>query len=189
MVATVGHSPEPTLSRWVTVLWGIGSLIVGLLLVVQPAITALFLVQVMALLWLIGGVVDLVGAALGRGDAYRGWRILSGIVAIFAGVVLLGNPFVGTLLVVLFQFYLIAIAAIINGVVNIVGRFQGVSGWGRFVLGIVQLAVGVFFLFNPIPGLLAFIPVFGIVLAVGGLITIVTALFLRAPADATAQPE
>jgi Short repeat of unknown function (DUF308) len=184
----VGRSVEATIGRWTTVLWGIVSLIVGLLLLSRPATTAFFLVQVMAVLWLVGGIIDLVSVVLGRAGAHRAWRLVGGIVAIVAGLILLGNPFVGTLLVGLVQFYLIAFAAIVNGFLNIIGRFQGLSGWGRLVLGIVQLAIGVFFLFNPVPGLLAFVPGFGIVLAIGGLITIVAALFLRPPAGSAAQP-
>jgi uncharacterized membrane protein HdeD (DUF308 family) len=95
---------------------------------------------------------------------------------------------VGTVLVVTIQFYLIAIAAIVNGVINVVGRLQGISGWGRFVLGIVEVIIGIFFLLNPWPGLRDFIPIFGLVVAVGGLLTIGTALLGRRSPDRAAQP-
>jgi len=176
------------MARWLTVLWGVVSVVVGLLLLSRPISTALFLVQVMAVLWVVGGVIDLVSALLGRAGQHRVWRVVAGVVAIIAGLILLANPFVGTLLVVTVQVYLIALAAIVNGVINIVGKFQGLSGWGRVVLGILQLAIGVFFLFNPVSGMLAFVPAFGIVLTIGGVGTIAAALLLRDSPQGAAQP-
>ncbi|MBV9359329.1 MAG: DUF308 domain-containing protein [Chloroflexi bacterium] len=187
-MAPTARQPADLAGHWFTVLWGVGAVIVGLLLVSRPALTAFFLVQVMALLWLIGGVLDLLSVLFNRVGEHRVWRLVGGVVAILAGLVLLGNPFVGTVLVVAIQFYLIALAAIANGVINIVGRLQGISGWGRFVLGVVEVIIGVFFLLNPLPGLRDFVPVFGLIVAVGGLLTIGAALLSRRGPDRAAQP-
>jgi uncharacterized membrane protein HdeD (DUF308 family) len=188
MASAVREAADTTVGRWFTVLWGIGALVVGLLLATRPITTAVFLVQVMAMLWLVGGIIDIVSAVFGRAGEHRAWRLVGGAVAIFAGLVLLGNSVAGAFLVVTIQFYLIAISAIVNGIINIAGRFQGLSGWGRVVLGIVQVVIGVFFVLNPVPGLLAFIPVFGVVVAIGGVLTIAGALFLRPSASRAAQP-
>jgi uncharacterized membrane protein HdeD (DUF308 family) len=187
-MARTSREPVDLAGHWFTVLWGIGALIVGLLLVTRPVLTALFLVQVIALFWLVGGVIDLVSVLFNRVGEHRVWRLIGGAVAIAAGLILLGNPFVGTVLVVTIQFYLIAVAAIANGVINIVGRLQGISGWGRFVLGIVEIIIGVFFLLNPWPGVRDFVPVFGLVVAIGGLLTIGAALISRRSPDRAAQP-
>jgi uncharacterized membrane protein HdeD (DUF308 family) len=58
-----------------------------------------------------------------------------------------------------------------------------VGRWGTVLWGI-----GVFLVFNPLPALLALIPLFGMLVALGGLITIAAALFLRPPATPAAQP-
>jgi uncharacterized membrane protein HdeD (DUF308 family) len=47
-------------------------------------------------------------------------------------------------------------------------------------LGIVQLVIGVLLLFNPLPGLLAFVPALGILLVIGGLVTSGAALLQEA---------
>ena len=101
------REPADVAGRWFTVLW-------------------------MALLWLIGGVVDLVSILFNAAGDHRAWQLVGGVVAVIAGLILLGNPFVGTVLVATIEYYLIAIAAIANGVINIVGRLQGISGWAPF---------------------------------------------------------
>lgn len=178
MADAIQARAEMSMGRWLTVLWGLVPLVVGVLLVTRPSPTALFLASVMALLWVGGGIIDIASVMLRRTGRHGRWRLVGGVVAIVAGVIiLLGDPFTGTALVVLVQFYLIALAAIVNGLINIVGRFQGLSGWGRLVLGIVQLAIGVFFLFNTGgPGLLTFVPALGIVMAIGGAIIIALAV-------------
>lgn len=131
MASAVQRFAEASIGRWLTAFWGVGLLIVGLLLMTRPAPTALFLVNVMALLWLVGGIIDVVSVILGRTGQRGRWRLVGGVVAILAGLlILLGDPFIGTAVVVLIQFYLVALAAIVDGVINIVGRFQGLSGWG-----------------------------------------------------------
>jgi uncharacterized membrane protein HdeD (DUF308 family) len=91
-MASTARERTDVAGYWFTVLWGIGAVVVGVLLVSRPVVTAFFLVQVMAVLWLVGGVVDIVSVLFNRVGEHRVWRLVGGVVAIVAGLILLGNP-------------------------------------------------------------------------------------------------
>ena len=158
-------------SWWAYLLWGLGSIVLGILLITRPALTALFLVRAMAVFWLVGGVVDIIRALVAR-DKGGGWIIAGGIVGILAGIVILGHPILGAVLTLATLFLFAACSAIFYGVVNIVGgavRGEAASwSWGRFLLGVLQVIIGVFMLWHPVVGTLAFTSVLGIVAIVGG---------------------
>jgi uncharacterized membrane protein HdeD (DUF308 family) len=156
---------------WLLLFWGVAMIILGLYLIFQPGMTALVLVQVMAVFWVVGGIFDVAGAIVNSQDEHRLWRIVTGIISIVAGGIILLNPLFGTFLVLTFQFYLLAFGAIIIGIINIVGwnRTPG-SHWslGSTLLGILQVLIGIFLLAHPIFGVLALLTVFGVLAIVAG---------------------
>ena len=66
---------------------GILSLVVGLLMVANPAVGALFLTLVVAAFFIVGGIVRIV-AALSFRIPGRGWVVVGGIVALVLGIVI-----------------------------------------------------------------------------------------------------
>ncbi len=165
---------------WVLLLvWGMAWVILGLFLLFQPGITAILLVQLMAVFWVVGGVIDLV-TALSHGDhPHRGWRIFGGILSIAAGVIIMAHPLLGTIVTIAFGFYLLAVTAIINGLINLVGGLKGPISWGGSLLGLVQVIIGIFLVTHPLMGMLAYVPTLGIIAIAAGIAVIVFAFRVK----------
>ena len=156
---------------WLLLLWGVSMIILGLYLILQPGMTAVVLVQVMAVFWLVGGAFDVADAVLNKADPQRVWRIVGGLIGIIAGGIILINPLLGTFITVAFQYYLLAIGAIILGAINIAGwnRTPGSHwSWGTTLLGVLQVLIGLFLIAHPIIGILALLTVFGVLAIVAG---------------------
>ncbi len=98
-------------------------------------------------------------------------RVLLGIVLILAGIVVLGDAVMATIISAI----VIGIAAIIAGGFEIVHAFW-TKGWGGFVwqilLGILYLAFGFVLISQPVSGAVALTYVLGLVLFVSGLLRI-----------------
>jgi uncharacterized membrane protein HdeD (DUF308 family) len=160
--------------------WGVAWVILGLFLLFQPGITAILLVQIMAVFWVVGGVIDLV-IALTHGDhPHRGWRVLGGVLSIVAGVIIMAHPILGTIVTIAFGFYLLAIAAIFNGVTNIITGVKGGMSWGGTLLGLLQVIIGIFLVTHPVMGMLAYVPTLGIITIAAGIVVIVFAFRVKA---------
>lgn len=165
--------------RAAMIVWGILLLVVGYYFLTNPITSALFWVQVMAIVWLAGGIFDLVVVLTQRGQ-YWVWRLLGAIISILAGLYIISNPILGALFTVQIAFLFIAISAIIDGAINIVAGFRTGAGprWSGIILGVVQLIVGVWLLLHPIAGMLALLPAFGLLLIASGIIAIIAAFRL-----------
>jgi len=159
-------------------LWGIAWIILGFFLLFQPGITAILLVQIMAVFWVVGGVIDLMNG-LTHAQPNRGWRIFSGILGIAAGVIIMIHPIVGTLVTVAFGFYLLAFAVIVTGLINMVGGFKKTLSWGASLLGLVQVILGIFLVTHPLVGMLAYVPTLGIIAIVGGIVILMGAFKVK----------
>lgn len=175
---------------WVILLWGIATVVIGSYLLIRPGITALLLVQFMGAYWFVGGIFDLFGALTQRVLPQRGWRLIGAVISILAGLAVLSNPLIGTISTVGFMYYMLATAAIVNGVINMVygnrlrmqnNKTGGASewSWSSFLLGLLQLMIGLFLLWHPLAGALSLVPVLGVLTLIGGIATIVIAFRVR----------
>lgn len=179
-VETQGKAPEESLRGfWLLYLaWGGLSVIFGILLLTRPSTTALIWVQIMAIFFLVGGVVDLVGAVVERGRAWV-WRLIGGILGVLVGLYILSEPIWGTLATIQVLFLLLAIDAMLNGFVNLWAGFSKPRSILQIVLGVFQIFIGGWLLMHPLVGMVALIPVFGIALIVFGLLAIFLAFRFR----------
>lgn len=91
VMAIAGRSMEGGL-RAVVGFTGALAIIVGLLFLRDPVQTVLVVTILLGVWWVVGGVVDVLGAILRPGSGRRGWDIFAGVVTFLAGVVLLVNP-------------------------------------------------------------------------------------------------
>ena len=168
----------PTGYRWVVLLWGILSIVIGLLLLFRPVNTALIWVQIMAIFWLVGGIFDLVQAVVERGAAWV-WRVILSILSIGAGLFILSQPVLGTVVTVQIMFILLAVDGILLGIMNIATSFRPKLQLGRLLLGALQLLVGGWLLLHPLVGMLALVPILGAVSITGGILAIILSFQLR----------
>ena len=172
--------PSAQTHGWVLLLlWGMSWIILGLFLLFQPGLTAIVLVQIMAIFWVVGGVIDLMNGLTHGDQPHRGWRLFGGILGIAAGVILMARPLVGAIVTIAFGYFLLAFSAIVSGIINIVGANRTGLSWGGSLLGVAQVIIGIFLATHPIVGMLAYVPTLGILAIAGGIVTIVASFKVK----------
>jgi uncharacterized membrane protein HdeD (DUF308 family) len=107
------------------------------------------------------------------------WSLLSGIVGILAGLFVLRHPLIAALTVPTILIVILGVQGLVMGVIEIIGGFQG-GGVGSFILGVVNVLVGLLLLGSPVAAALAVPLVFGVLLLIQGVASIVLALRVRA---------
>lgn len=102
LIAAVAGSSMDGGLRAVVGFSGALAIIVGLLFLRDPVQTVLIVTLLLGVWWVIGGIVDIIGAVLRPSPGQRMWDIAAGAITVLAGAVLLINPKVslGALLVV-----------------------------------------------------------------------------------------
>ncbi|MDQ3835127.1 MAG: DUF308 domain-containing protein [Actinomycetota bacterium] len=167
---------------WLVLLEGIFAAIFGLLLLIAPGATLLFLVAVLGFYLLIGGILRLVSIFVD--PSLWGWKLVVGILGTLAGIVVLNHPLWSALIVPVYVVYIIGFLAIIQGGVGLVQAFQG-GGWGAGILGIINIIFGLIVVLNPLIGVLVLPLVLGGLMLVGGIVAVVMAFRLRPSPTAT----
>jgi uncharacterized membrane protein HdeD (DUF308 family) len=179
--ANVGGG-ETTFPWWLVLLEGIFAGIFGLLLLSAPGASLLFLVQIFGFYLFIGGIFRLV--SIFTDSSSWGWKLVGGLLGIFAGIVVLQHPVLSTLIVPAYLIYIIAFLAIAEGVFELIAAFQG-SGWGLGILGILRILFGIILVVNPMLGVITLMFVLGAFMLVGGIFAVVASLRMRSTPAAT----
>ncbi|HEY9642782.1 MAG TPA: DUF308 domain-containing protein [Coleofasciculaceae cyanobacterium] len=161
---------------WIFLIQGIAAIILGLLLLTNPAATAVSLVVFLGAYWLVSGVMDFVRLFTDSGQWV--WHLILGILGIVAGILVLRHPLISTVVTGTFLVSLLAIGSIVMGVVGII-RGVKEDGWGSIAIGAVNLLIGLWLLFNPLAAVVALPVVLGIFALVGGVITIINSFRLK----------
>lgn len=170
-----------TLSRqpawWVTLLAGLAAIVFGIAMFVSPARTLTVLVVVLGVYWIIRGILTLVGVFTGNHQLW-GWRLFAGIIAILAGLFVVGAPLVGALIVATVYAIVLGIQAILAGVAYIYTGAKG-GGGGEVAIGIFDVIAGIVLVaLSPVAA--ALLPVWlGILLIIGGIGLIAVSLAVR----------
>jgi len=164
---------------WLPLLFGISAIVLGGLLLVRPSMTAIILIAVMGVYWLIEGVFDVILALVHRAPHW-GWRLAGGIISALAGLVILAYPIEGTVIAVIVLFWVLVIGAIVSGILNIIGGLQAAPrSWWTVLLGVLKIVLAVLLLENPLVGTLALVPALGILAIVNGIVAIIWAFQFR----------
>jgi uncharacterized membrane protein HdeD (DUF308 family) len=161
---------------WIPLIEGIALIIVGVLLFTNTAATILVLVQVLAIYWLIAGIMELVSLFVDR--SAWGLKLLGGIIGIWAGLIILNHPIGGALALGFAVVIILGILALIMGVVNIIQAFRG-GGWGIGLLGVINIIFGAILLGNTLVSAALLPWVLGGFAIVGGIAAIVMAFRLK----------
>jgi uncharacterized membrane protein HdeD (DUF308 family) len=175
-MATVA-SYEQSEIWWVYLLQGIAAILIGILLLTDPAATLLALVVFLGFYWLFTGVLELVRMFVDRSVSWV-WSLLLGILGIVAGVLVLNHPlFAAVILPTTLVIYL-GVLGLVIGVVEIIGGFSG-GGIGSFILGVINILIGLLLLGSPMMAALAVPFVFGILLLIEGIALIIWAFRVK----------
>jgi uncharacterized membrane protein HdeD (DUF308 family) len=171
----IGYEPLEA-PWWVVLLEGVIAILVGLFLLYSPAVTTIFLIQILGIFWLAGGILSVLGAFIFSGN--RLWKLLGGVLSIIAGIVILTYPIYSPLVVLTLFVIFVGVWAIITGAVRLIGGLKG-EGWGTGILGILTIILGLLLLTNTLAGALALPWVFGFFLIIGGIGAVIGGLKMR----------
>jgi uncharacterized membrane protein HdeD (DUF308 family) len=176
-MTNVALSPQEPNVWWVFLLQGLAGIILGLMLLTEPGATIVTLTTVLGFYWLITGLLALVQVFVDRSTPWI-WSLLAGIVGILAGLLVLKHPLIAALTVPTVLVIILGVQGLIIGVLEIIGGFEG-GGIGSFILGMVNVLVGVILLGSPVAAALAVPIVFGALLLIQGAGLIVLAFRAR----------
>lgn len=165
---------------WILVLRGVAAIVFGGLTFLAPAVTLGVLVLFWGAYALVDGVFGVIAAVRGpHKDGFPWWMLAMGIVGILAGLYTFMAPAV-TALVLL---YLIAVVAIVRGVMEIAAairlRKEIDNEWWLILAGAVSLLFGIFLFLSPGAGALAVVLYIGIMAIVVGVFEVMLGLKLR----------
>ncbi len=161
---------------WIPLIQGIALVVVGILLFTNTAATTLVLAQILAIYWLISGIMEIVSIFIDR--SAWGLKLIGGIIGIWAGLFIINNPIGGTLAFGLAVVVILGVQALMLGVVNILQAFRG-AGWGIGLLGVVNIILGIILLSNALIATVMLPWILGGFAIVGGIAAIVMAFRLK----------
>jgi uncharacterized membrane protein HdeD (DUF308 family) len=176
-MSTTAISPQQSNIWWVFLLQGIMAIILGLMFLTAPGETLVAVVTFLGFYWLITGMLALVRVFVDRSVPWV-WSLLIGIVGILAGIFVLHHPLLAALTVPTALVIILGVQGFIMGVLDIIGGFKG-GGLGSFVLGVINILVGLLLLGSPLAAALAVPLVFGILLLIQGVGLIIWAFRVR----------
>lgn len=168
----------PSERWWVLLLEGIAAIIIGILLFTDTEQTVFTLVLFLGIWWFITGIIDLITLFFDR--TQWGWRLVSGILGIVAGLVIIRHPLWAAFLVPATLSWVVGIIGLVIGAMMLIRAFQG-EGWGAGILGVVSILLGLFLLSTGVGVALATAIVATAICAIlGGIVAVVQAFRVRA---------
>jgi uncharacterized membrane protein HdeD (DUF308 family) len=138
---------------WIFLLQGLAGIILGFFLLTEPAATLVALTTLLGFYWLFQGVLSLVQVFVDR-SIPQIWSLLTGVVGILAGLFALRHPLVAALTVPTLIVIILGVQGLIMGLLEIISGFKG-GGIGSFILGAINLLVGLLLLSSPVAAALA----------------------------------
>jgi uncharacterized membrane protein HdeD (DUF308 family) len=176
MNAAVAQQPRQ-MPWWILLVQGIAAIILGVLFFTNPAATSIIVVRFIAIYWLITGIISLV--RIFTDPHHRIWKLISGIIGIFAGWFLLTSPGLESAAIFgVTVVLLLAIQGIIMGIAELIEAFQG-GGWGPGIIGVISIVIGIILLSQPLLTAAVLPWVIGSFAFVGGIFAIVMAFRLK----------
>ena len=166
---------------------GIAALVFGIVALAWPGLTVLALVVLFGVYAIISGITA-VAAALQNREVH-GWGVLlfEGILWLLAGVVALVWPGITALSFL----YLLAVWAVITGILELIAPLSFPMSSGRSLLmalsGLVSIVFGIVIAVQPISGLLAVTWLIGLYAIIIGVMSIVTYFEARSVAHSLAE--
>ena len=176
MAEATMSTQEKLVPWWVVLIEGIAAIIIGILLLVNPRITTVVLIQFLGFYWFIVGIIDIVRIFMD--SSMWGWKLFSGIIGILAGIAIINYPLWASVLVPTVLVWVFGFFGIIIGVIGLIQAFQG-AGWGAGILGILSILFGLLLLVNAFVASFTLPFIFGILSVVGGIAALVMASRMR----------
>jgi uncharacterized membrane protein HdeD (DUF308 family) len=164
---------------------GIVVALLGLVLLVAPGASLVFLVWLLGIYLLIAGIFRIVGIFLDSSS--WGWKLAAGILCLIAGLAILSNPLWSTTLASTWLVIFVGFLAMLQGAAGLIVAFQG-GGWGMGALSVLGILLGLFLVINPLIGVAALTLILAIFMLIGGVGAVIQAFRMRRGAAAARQP-
>ena len=158
---------------WLVLLWGILSVIVGLMFILSPVVTTELLIAFIGAYWLVGGCFTLGSLAVDK--SYWGWKIFLAAINIIAGLLVFAYPLFSTVFLLAFFIIFIGFFGCFIGCTHIYQAFMKKDA-GTGVVGVISLIFGILLLVFPLVAA-SLIPLFmGAFAIAGGVAAIIVSL-------------
>ena len=165
---------------WLPLVQGILAIVLGLLFFSNPAATSVTMAFFIGIWWFVRGIMDIVLMFVDH--TMWGWKLFMGILGILAGWLVMSYvtkaPILTTLGLGTIWIWVLGIMGIMMGFVDIYQAFKG-AGWGRGLLGVLMILLGIWLVAEPVRAALTLPWVFGVLLVFGGIMAIVAAFQLK----------
>ncbi len=172
----ISKMETPHIHWWLILLEGIAAFVVGILILAAPGISALTLTTLLGAYWFVSGIFSLVSIFTNRMS--WGWKLVSGILGVVAGLVVLQYPMFSAILVPAVIGVILGIDGILIGVTRLVMSYRG-AGWGVGILGMVSVLLGFVLLLFPPLAILTAIYALAFLFLAGGIAAFFIGLSLR----------
>ncbi len=161
---------------WIVLIYGILSIIVGLLFLFYPLTSLVAFVFVLGIYWLVTGIITLIHMFQDR--TAWGWKLFSGVLGVIAGLLVISRPLWATIVVPTVYVIVIAIWGIIMGIAMLIAAIKG-AGWGAGIMGALAVFLGIVLLANPFIAATALPFVFGAFALAGGIVALIAAFKMK----------
>lgn len=132
---------------WVLLLWGLLTLIIGILFLTTPGMTTLILITFMGAYWLVGGLFTFGSLAVDKTN--MGLKIFLSVVNILAGIIILLYPLYSAVFILSFFAIFIGFWGLFIGAVHLFQAYKTKDG-GNGVLGVISMIFGIIILIYPL---------------------------------------
>jgi uncharacterized membrane protein HdeD (DUF308 family) len=156
-------------------MWGILSVIFGILILAWPGISLKAFLIVLAVYLVASGFVLLVGSLLQRENHWILGAVI-GVISVVGGLYVFANPSISALVVL----SLIAIWAIVAGTLQVVAGFEGRNNWWLILSGVVLVLFGFYIFAKPGAGALVLLWIIGLSAIISGVLSAIAASRLGA---------
>ena len=163
---------------WLFLLEGFAAILLGGMLLAAPGMSLVVLVSFLGFYWLITGILALVRVFVDRSVPWI-WSLLVGLVGTAAGLLVLKHPLLAAVTVPTILVVILGVQGLVMGVFDIIGGLKG-GGLGSFVMGAINILIGLLLLGSPVAAALAVPFVFGVLLVAEGVALIIWAFRFRA---------
>lgn len=163
---------------WLGLMSGILNIIIGILLLANPAKTTIAFAWVLGLYWFVQGIFTLVAMFLDH--SAWGWKLFMGGLGILAGIFVMRHPIASAVAIPAFLVLLLGIQGLIMGGISLVLAFKG-GGWAAGILGALSIFFGIILILNyaNLATVLTFIWIVAIFALVGGIVQTIRAFRIR----------
>jgi uncharacterized membrane protein HdeD (DUF308 family) len=184
-VSSYAGGRAEALPWWLVLVEGIVGALLGLVLLVAPGASLVFLVWLLGIYLVIAGIFRIVGIFLDSSS--WGWQLAAGILCLVAGLAILSNPLWSTTVASTWLVILVGFLAMLQGAAGLIVAFQG-GGWGMGALSVLGILLGLFLVINPLIGVATLTLILAIVMLIGGVGAVVQAFRMMRREGAAQQP-